>query len=112
MKKMKRRGFAKVEFLATRDEAFALREAGHTLAMIYEKLSKCGKVTMSYKQFCTYMRDKPKPKASAPEATPRQRFGNSGNTHQQPEASDAFVHDPSAKGLMGRLGPAGGKKEN
>jgi len=82
--------------------------------MIFDQLSKCGKFTMSYKQFCFYVRGaKPKTEAHVQEAIHRPRFGNAGNVRQPPEVvSDTFVHDPSAKGLMNRLVPAGGKKED
>ena len=58
MKKMKRRGFAKVEFLACKEQIYALRDAGYTIAMIYDELKAKNKITMSYQQLCMYIRGK------------------------------------------------------
>lgn len=60
MKKVKRRGFARVEFLACKAEIMALREAGYSIIMIYDKLVEKKKITMSYQQLCLYITGKQK----------------------------------------------------
>ncbi|MFA9394709.1 MAG: TraK family protein [Halodesulfovibrio sp.] len=47
----KKKGFAKIEFLAVQPEAIALLEAGHTFRSAYEDLKGSGKITMSYQRF-------------------------------------------------------------
>lgn len=115
MKKGKHAGFAKVEFIACKDEILALREAGYSLAMIHEKLSENGKISMGCKQFYRLVASlKAKAQPQAPVAVVK----HFGVKTPRPEKSsgaasaEAFVHDPSAKGLMDRLVPAGGKKED
>lgn len=60
MKKTKRRGFARVEFLACKAEIMALREAGYSIVMIYDELKEKKKITMSYQQLCMYVTGKQK----------------------------------------------------
>lgn len=115
MKNVKRNGFAKVEFIACKDEILVLREAGYSLAMIHEKLSKSGKISMSYKHFCSYFQEKKPPvQPQAPVAVVK-HFGVRAERPEKPSvaaSTDAFVHDPSAKAVLDRLKPAGGKKED
>lgn len=47
----KKKGFAKIEFLAVQPEAIALLEAGHTFRSAFEELKGNGKITMSYQRF-------------------------------------------------------------
>lgn len=47
----KKKGFAKIEFLAVQPEAIALLEAGHTFRSAFEELKGSGKITMSYQRF-------------------------------------------------------------
>jgi len=67
----KKKGFARVEFIANLKEIKALHESGHNKRMIYDHLAEKGKVTMSYAIFCSYTFDgvrrkkRRKPKRSA-----------------------------------------------
>lgn len=53
----KKKGFARVEFIANLKEIKALHESGHNKRMIYDHLAEKGKVTMSYSIFCSYTFD-------------------------------------------------------
>lgn len=115
MVRNKHKGFAKVEFLACKDEILSLQEAGYNLAMIYENLLKNKKITMSYRQFNRYMASKkPELQGNVPQQTVK-HFGVRAERPEKPSgaaSAEGFVHDPSAKSVLDRLKPAGGKKED
>lgn len=52
----KKRGFARIEFLAVQPDAKKLLEAGHTFQSAYDELFGSGKITMSYPMFAKYAR--------------------------------------------------------
>lgn len=51
----RRRGFARVEFLACKPEVQAMLEQGHSYRSIYDRFAAMGRITMSYKNFCAYV---------------------------------------------------------
>ncbi len=67
----KKKGFAKIEFLANLEEIKALHKSGHNKKIIHENLLEKGKITVSYAIFCSYTFDgvrrkkQSKPKRSA-----------------------------------------------
>lgn len=54
-KKGKKRGFARIQFLAVEPEARKLIEAGHTLKSAHEELRDSGAITMGYSIFRKYI---------------------------------------------------------
>lgn len=51
-RKMARRGFARVEFIANIETIKEMASKGYTLKAIYEKLVEDGKIYYSYSSFC------------------------------------------------------------
>ncbi|MFA9394656.1 MAG: TraK family protein [Halodesulfovibrio sp.] len=52
----KKRGFARIEFLAVKPDVTKLLDAGHTFQSAYDELFESGKITMSYPIFAKYAR--------------------------------------------------------
>ncbi|TIH11641.1 hypothetical protein D0S45_19790 [Marinifilum sp. JC120] len=50
----KKKGFAKIEFMANLEEIANLSGKGHNKKAIYDLLLGAGKITMSYQNFCAY----------------------------------------------------------
>ncbi|MCT4625643.1 TraK family protein [Halodesulfovibrio sp.] len=65
-KKAKRKGFAKVEFLAVQPEVIELLEAGHTFRSAYETVRSEDRITMSYQRFVWYARNGVKSRLEEP----------------------------------------------
>lgn len=64
--KKKKKGFAKIEFLAVQPEAISLLQAGHTFRSAYEVLKSAGKITMSYPRFVWFSRNGVKSRLDSP----------------------------------------------
>lgn len=47
--------YARMEYRAVQPEVEAMRERGCSVKMIYEELTKSGRLTISYKSFCDYV---------------------------------------------------------
>ena len=50
----KKKGFAKIEFMANLEEITNLSGKGHNKKAIYDRLLEEGKITMSYQNICAY----------------------------------------------------------
>lgn len=57
MEKFKHRPYyARMEFSTVQSEVEAMRQRGYSLKIVYEILSKDGRLTMAYATFCDYVR--------------------------------------------------------
>lgn len=91
----KKRGFARIEFLAVQPDAKKLLDAGHTFQSAYDELFDCGKITMSYPMFAKYARNGVTPVLDQHPTTMKQKEKNA------VEATPFSTRPPSSKNSLG-----------
>ncbi len=98
----KKKGFAKIEFMANLEEIVDLSGKGHNKKAIYDLLLEAGKITMSYQNFCAYdLNGIRKKRSPAITGTPAVRAVSAlpvllrgGGPHAgHPENDLAFIHE-------------------